>query len=245
MKIHLLTFLGVVACAGGYAGPLHYLVVPNARESTVGNSSDGADTFLEEFRVQQVFGRGQFPDGDLWITEIAWRVLPDTGPAEFTSSSAKLYFSTTKYAPNTFGSNIFITDDLDNNLGPDNTLVFSGPISAYSPGCRGAGPCPFDQILRFDRPFRFNRSRGFLLMDLIFSDMSATGEGDAESYDFPPGGAIATAASFRGESEVEAGGSIVRFGYLTGVPEPGTGLLLAAALAMLGIRGRRRGATGS
>lgn len=116
MKIHLLAFLGVSACAAAYAGPLQYLVVPNSRESTVGSSSDGPDTFLEEIRVQQVFGRGQFPDADLWITEIAFRVIPDTGPAEFTSSWAKLYFSTTKYAPNTFGSNVFITDDLDNNL---------------------------------------------------------------------------------------------------------------------------------
>ena len=70
------------------------------------------------------------------------------------------------------------------NVGPDNTLVFSGPFTAASPGCPQNLPvCPFDININFTTPFLYNPMQGRLLLDLkVTGYFGVDGEGDAVSF---------------------------------------------------------------
>src|SRR4030081_817259 len=170
-----------------------FLVVPNAQTNSPGNMLDivGGGT---AGRQQEVFGRGQFQvGGPLLISQFALRAAPGTGAASLASTSLMVHLSTSSFAPNTSGGNILITGTFANNLGPDNTLVYSGPLAISSPGC-AAGPsaCPFDMVLPFTTPFLYDPTKGFLLLDLQVADFTGQGSLDAESFFFPPGGSVAS-----------------------------------------------------
>jgi|SRR5579872_310805 len=227
--------------------PIHadsFLVVPNAQTSAVGNDNGGSlagGPF--DAQVQLDFGRGQFSSvpGDLLINQFAFRAAPGTGSMDVTDTSVSIYMSTSRYAPNTAGSNTLITSTFANNLGPNNTLVFSrGPGTLFSsPGCAGPGPCPFDMVFNLSTPFLYNPAQGFLLIDFQFTGFTGIGNGsfDIEDYD-SPGGPVATVENLDGGSPttgvVQLSGNIVQFGF-TAVPEPGSLALVTSVLGLLSL----------
>src|SRR6202035_4386677 len=172
--------------------------------------------------------------GSLLIDQLALRAAPGEGPVNVTATSINVHLSTSSFAPNTNLGNTLITDTFATNLGPDNTLVYSGPLALTSPGCAGPSVCPFDLVLTFTTPFLYNPNQGFLLLDLQVASITGSGNLDAESFSFPPGGSVAsvfgTSATM---GTVETNGDIMRFRYTLATPEPASCLLMLGGLAGL------------
>ena len=235
MRICVAVIAALPFLAPAFAGPI-FLVVPTANTSTPGapDSLDGTG----DVRFQQVYGRGQFLSsgisGPVLISQFAMRAFPDTGPASITPTSVDIYASTTWSAPNNASGNTLITGTFATNLGPDNSLVFSGPLALSSPGCAGPSACPFDMVVTFDSPFLYNPTQGFLLLDFHFFGFSGDGFVDHRNFPFPPGGPIASVDGLLGDptGEVFTEGVITRFTY-EAVPEPASGMLLLAGLGTL------------
>ena len=101
-----------------------------------------------------------------------------------------------------------LTNTYATNIGPDNTVVFSGPVTFSSPGCAGPGVCPFDMVLTFTTPFLYDPSQGSLLLDFEhIGGFTGSGFWDAVRY-APPGGPVA-AVSNSGDI---ATGNVIPFG---------------------------------
>ena len=170
-----------------HASPI-LVVVPNADTNTVGNAADGLPT--SDLHSQEVFDSSQFPTGTLLITEFGLRVAPGTGALSLIAALDTLSLSTTQYAPNSSGSKTLLTNTFATNIGPDNTVVYSGPVSFTNGGCSGPGVCSFT-LFTFTTPFLYNPSQGNLLLDARISGItSSSGLLDSVSYS-SPGGLIA------------------------------------------------------
>ena len=115
-------FAAVVFLAPAFADPIK-LVVPVGNTSTPGNTTDGPDGDVRDFRAQIVYARGQFLgagiNGPVLISAFAFRPVPDTGPATVTAAALAIYASTTPYAPNSNGGNTLLTNTFATNLGPE------------------------------------------------------------------------------------------------------------------------------
>ena len=127
------------------------------------------------------------------------------------------------------------------NVGGDNVTVFDGPLRLSSAwvGPDG-GPKEFDIVIDLATPFTYDPSRGNLLMDVrnfggettaAFNGVVAVTDGLARVW---TPDVNATFAVFGDDA-----GLVTKF---TTVPEP-SALSGAAALAVIGLRRRGRGAT--
>lgn len=235
------------------AGPVNYLVVPNAQASTAGNDIGGDLSAMSnvDFRFQQVYGSSEFSSvpGSLLITQFAFRVSPGTGSMAVTGTGFAVYMSTSPYAPNSAGGNTLIHSTFADNPGPDNTLVFSSGAGTMwsSPGCAGPGPCPFDMVFTLTTPFLYNPSRGSLLLDLqgfgASGESGAHGSFDVESFTSPGGsaGTVSFVGTGSPTGQVELSGNVVQLGY-TVAPEPASYTAMLCGLGILGALRRRRSA---
>jgi len=246
MQIRKVVFSTLVFLAPVFAGPIA-LVVPVANTSTPGNTDDDIEAGPIDIRSQQIYGPGQFLNsgvsGPVLISQFAFRAAPGTGPAHLSITSVNVYASTSPFLPNTFGGGaLFITDTFADNLGPDNTLVLSGPVDVSSPGCAGPGVCPFDMIFPFSTPFLYDPTQGSLLLDIHIVGLSGSGSFDAQFFSFPPGGSTAQVVGLLGNltGEVDTSGIITQFTY-EAVPEPASSVLLLGGLgALVALRRRMR-----
>ncbi|MCC6265016.1 MAG: PEP-CTERM sorting domain-containing protein [Bryobacterales bacterium] len=226
------------------------LVIPPGNATMPGNTTDGSEDGLLDFRAQNVFGRGPFISagisGPVLISAFAFRASPGEGPASVEIGSVLMYASTSPYAPNSLPGNTLITDTFATNLGPDNTLVYSGPVSASSPGCAGPDVCPFDLVFNFDTPFLYNPNAGFLLFDLFLTDVGGTGALDAREFSSPGGAMASLVGALDGTTgKVFLDGNITQLTF-EAVPEPASGALLLGGLATLALwRRRMRGNEGN
>jgi hypothetical protein len=137
-------FLLVTACAAALGDTL---VVPNSQTNAPGNTAIPVGAGAS--RVQEVIGSGQLP-GPILITGLRFRSAIGAGPVSFKYASSKITLSTTQAYPNTNNAHTLPSATYGNNVGPDATTVYNGAFSGSSPGCGGAGPCPFD----FSDPLR-------------------------------------------------------------------------------------------
>ena len=100
--------------------------------------------------------------------------------------------------------------------------MYSGSATLNSPGCPGPSVCPFDMVISFTTPFRFDPSKGSLLFDFQMTGYTAvSGALDSVSFPYPPGGVV---ASVNGplnspDGNFVAAGYVVQVGY--GQPDSG------------------------
>ena len=235
-----LAVLFAASCLAAFGSTI---VVPNFNAGNVGNetySTDGGG----DVRSQQLLGSGQFSSvgGSLLIDQLSFRASPGTGPVDFSMASLSLYLSTSSKFPNTGGP--LLSTTYADNVGPDNTLVFSGPVSFTSPGCAGPAVCPFDLNINFTTPFLYNPTLGRLLLDLNITGLSG-GDGKLDSVSFPGpnGGSIANVSGVLNDATGNFGfdGDIVQLRY-TAVPEPTAGALMFMGAAALALMKRHRSA---
>ncbi len=141
------------------------VVVPNSLETIEGNVSNVFPFYPYStggMRYQQVFASSEFasvPD-PIFISRILFR--PDVNHGEEFSSTInniQINLSTTRKAPDRL-SNTF-----DDNVGKDDTVVFSGQLTLSS-NFTGAEPKDFDIIIDLSNPFRYDSNAGNLLLDI-------------------------------------------------------------------------------
>jgi formylglycine-generating enzyme required for sulfatase activity len=136
------------------------IVVPNANATVYGLHGSGLTyPFNANTHYQQVYSSNQFgamPPGGALITALAFRVaegFPAFGPKTLPSIGISL--STTATQPDGLDS------VLGNNIGGDDTTVFSGSLTLSSAG-NGFG---FDVLIPLSRPFHYNPALGNLLLN--------------------------------------------------------------------------------
>jgi hypothetical protein len=234
-------FLFGASCLAAFGSTI---VVPNANTSVVGNDTDSS-AGSGDFRSQELLGAGQFASvgGPILINQLSFRAVPGTGPLDFSMTSLNLYLSTSPKFPNTGGP--LMSTTFADNVGPDNTLVFSGLFTAASPGCAGPGVCPFDINVNFTTPFLYNPTQGRLLLDFKVTGYSGVdGKTDAVIFSGPNGGSVANVSGALNSTTgvFNFGDDIVQLRYTAAVPEPTPGALVFIGAAALALMRRHRSA---
>lgn len=233
--------------------PAAMVVVPGNLATTEGNTSNSFPFSLPvavgSMRYQQVYGSTAFGalGGPALITQIAFR--PDAvGGAAFSSTLSNIQFnlSTTAAAPDA------LSGTFANNVGADDTTVFSGAWSLSSAFTGPAGgPKDFDIVLTLTTPFLYDPSLGNLLLDIrnfaggttTFFDTTNV-VGDAVSRAFTLTGGVNAPTTDIGSGP--SFGLVTQFTFdpvaappLGSTPEPTTALFGAALLAACGLSRRR------
>jgi hypothetical protein len=171
-------FLLIAACAAAFGDTL---VVPNLQANASGNLPIAVGATAARF--QEIIGSGQFTV-PIVITGIRLRSAAGAGPVSFQNASYKITLSTTQAYPNTNNGHTLPSATYGNNVGPDATTVYNAAVSGSSPGCDGAGPCPFDLVIPFATPFSYDASKGRLLVDVVASATTGTPTGKLDGVAF-------------------------------------------------------------
>jgi hypothetical protein len=175
------------------------------------------------------------PEGHNTIVSMAWR--PDFTVTSLNTATQefKLRLSTTSAAPGTL-SNTFA-----DNIGDDETLVFSGPLTFETDGSGGPpnGPRPFDYLIQFDAPFVYIPSPGNnLLVDFTF-DQPIVGIPFADAQETNLNQSVGAPDSSALTATITSSRVIAtQFGF---VPEPSTFILSALGLICLFAWRRKKG----
>lgn len=214
------------------------IVAPNALATNDGNSFDqvpeGANGPL---RLLYIFDASQFSElsGPAFLTAYTFRHDIAPGPSGPRVVEAQIYASTTT-RPVTGLSNVFA-----DNIGPNNTLVFSGTLTWQTANLPGAGNTrQFDIVNQLMTPFLYDPSAGNLALDLRYSSSS----GSAIRFDADTSPTINRLFSFG--STTATTGAILGSGLVTQftfqpTPAPSTLTLTSlGALVLLGGACRRR-----
>lgn len=138
------------------------LVVPSSLENVEGNQSNVFPFgFGLSYRYQQVYSASELdPSEPVFVTEIRFR--PDLNAGRSFSAllpDVQINMSTTSAAPDGLSST------LAENVGPDDTVVFSGPLPLSS-NATGAGPFDFDIVIPLSTPFFYDPQAGNLLLEV-------------------------------------------------------------------------------
>lgn len=245
----LAAVLGLAAflLAGGGAEAVS-IVVPNSLAATEGATNFGfpfniAPSGLSSQRFQQIFAASEFASlsGPQSIAQIAFRPDADFGNAfSSTISNIQINLSTTSKAPDG------LSTTFANNVGADDTVVFSGTLSLSSADTGpAAGPKDFDIFINLLAPFLYDRTAGNLLLDVRNFSGGSTTQFDAQFVSGDPISSVFTAASGSTVNDSSGTGNsnglVAQFTMTPApVPEPGTVFLLGSGLAGLAASGWRR-----
>ncbi len=213
-----------------------FIVVPNALATADGNSfQDGGPVPV---RVMQIYGASQFAalSGPVLITQLAYRPDTSPGPSGPRSLNLQLFASTTSR------SVAGLSSTFAENIGADNTLVFSGTWTQVTANLPGPGNTrQFDIELPLTTPFYYDPQAGNLVLDFQVS----SGSGPAIRRDAVSGDPTVNFVAAIG-SPTATTGEVLGFGFVTQftvqpVPEPSAFALASlGALGLLGHAWRRR-----
>jgi hypothetical protein len=223
------------------------IIVPNNMANAYGannvNPFDIAAVYASSMRYQEMFGASQFGTvaaGGEYITQIAFRAGSLDGP-----------FSAMTTTENAALSLVF-----GDNVGADDTTVFSGAWSFSSAGAAQGqpGPSNFDILLNLTTPFFYNPANGNLVLDVRNFSGGQTAYFDA-AFQSNPSGAVVTsvwannvAATSTSSGQSAAVGPVAQFTFRPNpVPEPsamglelsGFGLLLIWTFSKVSRNGKR------
>ncbi len=136
-----------------------YVVVPGGYATVDGQG--GSALLLEAVRIQDIYASDFFPLDSVTIRSIKMRPSTVYGSAFSTTiSHFKISMSTTRTSP----ASPSLT--FSNNVGPDETVVFDGPIAVSSAFTGPAGgPKDFDIVIPLAQSFTYDRSKGNLLVE--------------------------------------------------------------------------------
>jgi hypothetical protein len=142
-----------------FLGPL---VVPNEWSTAFGDAGNLFPLFSDQpIRYQQIFDASQFsrlnPGGGL-INRIAFRGHGPGTPFTGTVPQLQVNLSTTSKAPDNLSSTFA------DNVGADDTQVFSGPLGAAVTFTGDA--TNFEVVINFTTPFYYDPAKGNLLLDV-------------------------------------------------------------------------------
>jgi hypothetical protein len=178
-------------------------------------------------RFQEVHAASDFSSvvGPVFISEFSlWRAAGSL-PIDLTLSSVAMHFSTTITGPHQ------LSRTFADNVGSDETAVFSGPLRLFDSGGE------FGISIPLQTPFYYDPERGNLLMDIWNYNTAPHPSGGTYGIEWQG----TFSESVGGLSSLDAaatigntygGGMIIRF-TVTPVPEPSSWLLLAFSGAVL------------
>jgi hypothetical protein len=201
-------------------------VVPNEWSTAQGDAGNLFPLFSSKpIRYQQVFDAAQFsrlnPGGGL-IDRIAFRGHGPGVPFTGTVAQLQVNLSTTSKTPDGLSSTFA------NNVGADDTQVFSGPFQ--SAVTFTGDPTNFEVVINFTTPFYYDPAKGNLLLDVHntqggtevppldqeLDGTSATGDSVSRVYNY--GDVNAAAAGQTGSvDEKDSYGLITRFNAINAV----------------------------
>jgi hypothetical protein len=206
-----------------FGGPL---VVPNEWSTAQGDAGNLFPLFsAQPIRYQQVFDAAQFsrlnPGGGL-INRIAFRGHGPGVPFNATVPQLQVNLSTTSKTPDGLSSTFA------ENVGADDTQVFSGPFSTAVTFT--GDPTNFEVVINFTTPFFYNPTKGNLLLDIRNSQggvevppndqqldgTSATGDSVSRVYSYGDV-TVATAGQTGGVDEKDSYGLITKFNAINAV----------------------------
>ena len=138
------------------------LVAPNEWTTAQGDTGNLLPLFSDQpIRYQQVFDASQFsglnPGGGL-INRIAFRGHGPGIPFTATVPQLQVNLSTTNKSPDGLSSTFA------DNVGPDDTQVFSGPLQTAVTFT--GDPTNFEVVISFSTPFYYDPTKGNLLLDI-------------------------------------------------------------------------------
>jgi hypothetical protein len=174
------------------------IVVPNSLATNDGNVSltapTGGPSSLREMRIYDAAQFGVL-SGPSFLTQFAWR--PDTtpGPSGPRSLALRIFASTTSR------SVAGLSTTFAENLGADNTLVFSGTLIWATANLPGPGNTrQFDVVFPFTTPFLYDPADGNLLLEMQF-----TANGEAIRVDAVSGNSAVNKIQNLGSSTAPTG----------------------------------------
>jgi hypothetical protein len=152
------------------------IVAPNALAANDGNtfqtSPAGGPTSVREMTIYDASEFGSL-SGPAFLTQFAWRPDTSPGPSGPRTVTLRIFASTTSR------SVAGLSTTFDENVGTNNTLVFSGTLNWTTGNLPGpANTRQFDVVFPFTTPFLYDPAAGNLLLD-----MQLSGIGEAMRFD--------------------------------------------------------------